>query len=644
MPSSIMADDASPQNQPPPTGGACASSSTAIPAPVTPPRASRPATAAAAQQRIDDGQNSNGGAQATTTTTTSSPAAAQQQQATTPSSSATTKSTTLFISSSSPSGSPSGSPTAAGGPQPSSSSSSSDSPAADDEQQAAAAEQEEEHRRRDVEKTPRRRWTWFELRLAFSLICRGEHLAGFAGSGSRRRRADKRLPFPYPGVLSSNDNNNASSGGKNDNEKRDVSNGGSVSPPSKATNKAVEHFTYMMNEWLKYPTKDEITNAEGQALLAELATKRRGALRFLARQDGPARITRATARVFERALPFDGGVDEWVLEGRRERVMEERRRQRRIRREGIDVPGGGGSTSRIMTGLGVVERYVPAGRRASRLGRGGEGEGDRMMTRRDTVMMSDDGNTAGPGPARAEGGGGSGGDKGNNPQQQHNDANQDQQQQQQQPEPSEVQKIIDSVERLRPRKHDHIPRQPFVHPDERSSHHHRLLETTSPSSSTAAAAQQRTTPFGPHGQQHYYAPPPMSPALLQHQQQQQQKQQHGGWDLQLGRSIHPGGWSPSPSPAAAAAAHRRERPHLPRQHPYQRPHHQNHRDPVVDRLQYDDDSVRTARKEDDGITGFRSFSLSGEQQRRSAAPPDNTLPQQSHHDDDRWTPTSPRGD
>jgi len=78
----------------------------------------------------------------------------------------------------------------------------------------------------------------------------------------------------------------------------------------------------------------DIPVAEVRALLAQLREEKKGSLAFIERQTS-RKLTRTIARVFARELDYDGSLKEWIVDGRRERVMleEDRKRKRLMDRE-----------------------------------------------------------------------------------------------------------------------------------------------------------------------------------------------------------------------------------------------------------------------------------------------------------------------
>jgi hypothetical protein len=68
----------------------------------------------------------------------------------------------------------------------------------------------------------------------------------------------------------------------------------------------------------------DIAPEDVEDLLAKLHRRRKGALRFIERQGAPYRLTRAKTLAFRRELDFDGSLHEWVVGGRRAKVMKQR--------------------------------------------------------------------------------------------------------------------------------------------------------------------------------------------------------------------------------------------------------------------------------------------------------------------------------
>ncbi|KAI1496712.1 hypothetical protein F5X99DRAFT_424322 [Biscogniauxia marginata] len=143
-----------------------------------------------------------------------------------------------------------------------------------------------------------RSWTQFELNTVFALVCKHEHLK------KRRGKPD------YKGF-------------------------------AEKLNTALNYHDYSDTK----PIKTE----DAKAIIQYLYTRRKGAMRFVERQIGPLCLTRKQRHVLMRELDFDGTKTEWIVQGRRKRVMAERAKHAA---RGTDY------LIRTSTGL-KIDRFVP---------------------------------------------------------------------------------------------------------------------------------------------------------------------------------------------------------------------------------------------------------------------------------------------
>lgn len=133
------------------------------------------------------------------------------------------------------------------------------------------------------------------------------------------------------------------------------------------------HFATALNEALNGSGGNyeyDVSRRDVEALLAKIEMDKKGFMDLLKRRKGPHFITRTMRNAFERiGINFDGSVDEWENEGRREDVLRKRGEKglpdyrRREQRDPKGMVGGalvGGVETRFRNTDGVeIERWAP---------------------------------------------------------------------------------------------------------------------------------------------------------------------------------------------------------------------------------------------------------------------------------------------
>jgi hypothetical protein len=132
-------------------------------------------------------------------------------------------------------------------------------------------------------------WTEFDLRVVLSLLCKRD-----AQPTSRRRHPIRQRQGQRQRLMIDS-----------------------------SDEEAVLEFSTALNSALNAGHHDrDISVAEVRNMLCRLTTEKKAALAFLERQVS-RRITRTAVRVFAReGLDFDGSLNEWVVGGRKQAVME----------------------------------------------------------------------------------------------------------------------------------------------------------------------------------------------------------------------------------------------------------------------------------------------------------------------------------
>lgn len=85
-------------------------------------------------------------------------------------------------------------------------------------------------------------------------------------------------------------------------------------------------FAAALNEALGCGHENDISTDDVGELLSRIQVDKKAAMAFVERQPRPQVLTRAKKRAFERSIPFDGSMMEWLLEGRKNWIVGDSRR------------------------------------------------------------------------------------------------------------------------------------------------------------------------------------------------------------------------------------------------------------------------------------------------------------------------------